>query len=84
MTMSDSRTKLSSDVETEARNYFGDLMFESRIPRNIRLSECPSHGLPICLYDAASAGAKAYHVLAGEIDARVSGAQHSEKEVVNS
>ena len=84
MTMSDSRTKLSGDVEEEARKYFGQLMFENRIPRNIRLSECPSHGLPICLYDSLSSGARAYHALAEEIDLRVFGELESDKQVVNS
>ncbi|NMC64415.1 MAG: AAA family ATPase [SAR324 cluster bacterium] len=80
MTMVDSRTNLSSEVENEAKGFFKDLMFNTRIPRNIRLSEAPSHGLPICLYDVASAGAKAYHALAMEIDARVSGINASEQE----
>jgi chromosome partitioning protein len=70
MTMFDVRTNLSNQVETEARNYFQDRMFGSRIPRNIKLSECPSHGIPICLYDPSSAGAIAYRNLAQEVDAR--------------
>ena len=48
-------------------------MFEAKVPRNIRLSECPSHGLPICLYDPDSAGAVAYKNLSEEIDARCMG-----------
>ncbi len=70
LTMYDARTNLASQVEKEAGEYFADLMFASKIPRNIKLSEAPSHGLPICLYDAASAGAKAYAALASELDAR--------------
>ena len=75
MTMFDSRTNLSDEVEKEARAYFKELMFETRVPRNIRLSEAPSHGLPICLYDAASSGAKAYQRLAAEIDERLVGGE---------
>lgn len=70
MTMFDSRTNLSNQVEGEARSFFHDLMFQTRIPRNIKLSECPSHGLPICLYDPTSAGAVAYRNLALEVDQR--------------
>jgi chromosome partitioning protein len=72
MTMFDARTNLSLQVEAEAKTFFGDRMFATRIPRNIRLSECPSHGLPICLYDGASAGARAYRDLTKEILARTS------------
>lgn len=70
LTMYDSRTNLASQVESEAQTYFGELMFKARIPRNIKLSEAPSHGLPICLYDGSSAGARAYAALANEVDAR--------------
>lgn len=70
LTMYDSRTNLASQVEIEAQNYFGELMFKSRVPRNIKLSEAPSHGLPICMYDGASAGARAYASLATEVDVR--------------
>jgi len=70
MTMFDARTNLSVQVETEATKYFKELMFQSRIPRNIKLSEAPSHGLPICLYDGVSSGAKAYRALTEELDHR--------------
>ncbi|MGI6680638.1 MAG: ParA family protein [Bdellovibrionota bacterium] len=70
LTMFDTRTKLSTLVEKEARNYFKDLVFKTIIPRNIRLSECPSYSQPICIYDPKSIGAKAYHELAIEIDFR--------------
>ncbi|MBX7142944.1 MAG: ParA family protein [Oligoflexia bacterium] len=70
MTMFDARTNLSNQVEAEARKFFADKMFSTRIPRNIKLSECPSHGVPICVYDKDSAGAVAYKSLAREIDAR--------------
>ncbi|MFM1846845.1 MAG: chromosome partitioning protein ParA [Pseudomonadota bacterium] len=83
MTMFDSRTNLATQVESEARKFFGGLMFESRIPRNIKLSECPSHGLPICLYDPASAGAVAYKNLAVELDLRCLGGGDSKGAVVN-
>ncbi len=71
MTMFDARTNLSGQVEAEAAKFFPGKMFNTRIPRNIRLSECPSHGLPICRYDPHSAGGKAYHILADEVVARM-------------
>lgn len=70
MTMFDARTNLSMQVENEAREFFKGAFFETRIPRNIKLSESPSHGLPIALYDQYSAGARAYKSLAIEIDKR--------------
>lgn len=85
MTMVDPRTNLSTQVESEARQFFGDLMFEAKIPRNIKLSECPSHSKPICLYDPLSSGAKAYNLLTTEIMARCSGtkATFAGKQVAN-
>jgi chromosome partitioning protein len=71
MTMFDSRTNLSVQVESEAKTHFGERFFATRVPRNIKLSESPSHGLPIALYDPLSAGAKAYKSIANELDARV-------------
>lgn len=71
MTMFDARTNLSLQVEREAQAYFKELMFKTRIPRNIKLSEAPSHGLPISLYDPLSSGAKAYSELTQEIIARL-------------
>jgi chromosome partitioning protein len=71
LTMYDSRTRLSVQVRDEAEQHFGDLMFKARIPRNIRLSECPSHGMPICTYDPASVGARSYLALAGELIERL-------------
>lgn len=73
MTMYDSRTNLSVQVENEAKKFFGPVMFSTRIPRSIRLSESPSHGLPICKYDPLSSGARAYRELAAELDARCFG-----------
>lgn len=84
MTMFDVRTNLSNQVENEARNFFSNLMFQSRIPRNIKLSECPSHGVPICLYDPSSAGAVAYKNLAQEVDARCQSASSGGKLAANS
>lgn len=71
MTMFDARTNLSAQVEAEATQFFAEKMFSTRIPRNIRLSECPSHGLPICLYDGQSSGGRAYKALADELLARL-------------
>ena len=73
LTMFDSRTRLSGQVEDEAREFFGDLIFAQRIPRSIRLSESPSHGLPICKYAPDSAGDKAYRSLTKEILNRCEG-----------
>lgn len=67
LTMSDSRNLLSRRVSEDVRKYFGDKVFNTVIPRNVRLSESPSHGLPIILYDIKSRGALAYMELAQEI-----------------
>ncbi len=67
LTMFDSRTNLSRQVETEVRNYFGEKVYATAIPRNIRLSEAPSFGKPIVFYDIACAGAIAYINLAKEV-----------------
>ncbi len=67
LTMFDSRNNLSHLVSEEIRNHFSDKVFETVIPRNVRLSESPSHGLPVALYDISSRGAKAYLDLAKEI-----------------
>lgn len=66
LTMVDSRTTLAHQVEEEARQHFGELVYSSMIPRNVRLSESPSHGRPIALYDVTSRGAQAYFALANE------------------
>ena len=60
LTMFDKRNKLSSQVEDEARKYFKDKVYQTVIPRNVRLSEAPSHGIPILIYDKFSSGSKAY------------------------
>ncbi len=67
MTMFDVRTTLSRQVVDEVREYFGQKVFQTVIPRNVKLSEAPSHGLPINLYDARSKGAVAYADLAREV-----------------
>lgn len=72
MTMYDGRTNLSQQVVTEVRVHFPGLMFESIVPRSVRLSEAPSYGLSILDYDPASKGARAYAALAQEVIARSS------------
>ncbi len=67
LTMYDSRTNLSVDVAEEVRKYFPEKVFDTIIHRNVRLSEAPSHGKPIILYDSNSRGAKAYRKLAKEV-----------------
>ena len=66
LTMFDSRTKLSLDVEAALREHFPGLVYETTIPRNVRLSEAPSHGVPCIAYDKSSKGARAYLHLANE------------------
>jgi chromosome partitioning protein len=70
-TMYDSRTRLAQDVVQEVVGYFGKRVFRTIIPRNVRLSEAPSHGVPINQYDADSTGAKSYRKLADEVMDRV-------------
>jgi len=67
LTMYDKRNKLSRDVEAEARSHFGETVFEVVIPRSVKVSEAPSHGKPVILYDIASKGAAAYMELAKTI-----------------
>jgi len=67
LTMFDKRTNLSYQVTEEAEKYFKHLLFKTKIPRNVRLSEAPSFGKPIVVYDKSSAGAISYMKLAGEI-----------------
>jgi chromosome partitioning protein len=67
LTMFDKRTNLSYQVADEAEKHFNDLVFNTLVPRNVRLSEAPSYGKPILLYDATSAGATSYFELAREI-----------------
>lgn len=73
MTMYDKRTSLSEQVYNEVQKHFGEKLFQTVIPRNVRLAEAPSHGKPIAEYDKWSKGARAYKNLAKEIDGRVKG-----------
>ncbi len=74
-TMLDSRTTLSNQVHAEIKRHFPGKVFESTIPRNIRLAEAPSHGIPIGVYDKFSKGSRAYKALAKEVTQRVDAAQ---------
>jgi chromosome partitioning protein len=67
LTLFDPRTVLSSQVVSEVRRQFGNQAFNTVIPRSVRLSEAPSHGLPITLYDPTGRGAAAYRALAEEL-----------------
>jgi len=67
LTMSDIRTKLSKEVISEVRNYFPDKVYKTIIPRNVKLSEAPSFGKPICYYDIRSQGAESYFSFAKEV-----------------
>lgn len=70
LTMFDSRNSLARQVQQEVRTHFGEQVFRTVIPRNVRLSESPSHGVPVMLYDSSSRGAVAYRALAREVAAR--------------
>jgi len=66
LTMVDRRMTLSQQVEADVRGHFGELVFGTTIPRNVRIAEAPSHGLPVIIYDNACVGAQAYILLASE------------------
>lgn len=66
MTMSDQRNRLSQQVEADARENLGDLVYKTRIPRNVRVSEAPSYAMPVTAYDPSSKGAAAYQAMALE------------------
>jgi chromosome partitioning protein len=66
LTMTDKRNNLSEQVSADVRGHFGAKVFDTAIPRNIRITEAPSHGVPVLLYDFRSAGAQAYLALAAE------------------
>ena len=70
LTMYDARLRLANQIFEELKGHFGDMVFSTVIPRNIKLSESPSHGLPVILYDPDSRGAIAYTQLAKELKAR--------------
>ena len=82
LTMVDGRTKLSADVEREARRHLGGQVYTTTVPRNIRLSEAPSHGVPIHRYRPTSPGAAAYRALAAEIRAQDGTTEAVAQEVV--
>ncbi len=79
LTMYDNRNRITRLVEDDVRAYFGDKVFKTTIPRNVRLSEAPSYGLPILVYDMNCAGAQAYIRLAKEVVAREDETQKKEK-----
>lgn len=83
-TLFDARNTLANDVSNELEAHFGDIMYKTHIPRNIRLAEAPAHGMPVLSFDKRSKGAKAYQKLAGEVirqsKASASSSQHSEAE----
>jgi chromosome partitioning protein len=81
LTMYDSRTNLSKEVVDELRGHFGDSVFETVIPRNVRLAEAPSHGLPIAIYAPSSPGGIAYKEFAEEI-LKVDGAEVGQSAVL--
>jgi chromosome partitioning protein len=70
LTMYDGRTRLSVQVAAEVRRHLEDAVYDTVVPRSVRLSEAPSHGVPIALYDPSSRGAEAYGRLAAEVTAR--------------
>lgn len=70
LTMYDSRLKLANQIYDELKNHFADMVFDTVIPRNIKLSEAPSHGLPVLLYDPESRGATSHILLAKELIAK--------------
>ena len=85
LTMYDARLNLSRQVAADAREYFGAKVFETMVPRNVRLAEAPSFGKPIILYDIASVGAQAYMGIARELlrrHAQAPAVEDSPREVV--
>ena len=77
LTMYDKRNKLSAQVEKEARDYFHEKVYETVIPRNVRLSEAPSHGMPVLIYDKYCLGSKSYFSFTDEFinQERVAGSE---------
>ena len=67
LTMSDKRNQISRQIEWDVRDYFGHLVYKNIIPRNVRISEAPSHGRPAIIYDIKCTGSRAYMRLAGEL-----------------
>lgn len=71
LTMYDRRAKLTTMVEEDVRSHFGSLVFQTAIPRNVRVSEAPSHGLPVVAYDKSALGSIAYQALSHEVLAKI-------------
>ena len=78
MTMYDGRTRLAADVVKEVRAHFADKVYETVIPRNVRISEAPSFGQPVVFYDPSSKGAEAYRAFAAEFARRTAPAVHTQ------
>jgi chromosome partitioning protein len=70
ITMHDERTRLAQDVESELRRHFGEMVFETVIPRSVRVAESPSYGLPVTEHAPGSRGAIAYQALSRELASR--------------
>ncbi|WP_018691238.1 ParA family protein [Algicola sagamiensis] len=81
-TMYDPRNRLANDVSEQLKRHFGDKVYRTVIPRNVRLAEAPSYGVPAMHYDKSSAGAKAYLALAGEMIRREENKRQAPKEAV--
>jgi chromosome partitioning protein len=75
LTMYDRRNRLSAQIEADVRGFLGDKVYQTVIPRNVRISEAPSHGKPALIYDFKSTGSQAYIHLAKEMFAREKAAQ---------
>jgi chromosome partitioning protein len=73
ITMHDERTRLAQDVEAELRNHLPEHVFDTVIPRSVRVAEAPSHGMPVLTHAPDSRGAVAYRALAAELEARQAG-----------
>ncbi|MFT5161525.1 MAG: chromosome partitioning protein [Alteromonadaceae bacterium] len=83
-TMYDPRNRLANDVSEQLKNHFGDKVYRTVIPRNVRLAEAPSFGTPAMYYDKSSTGAKAYLALAGEIIRRAESKKTQQGEAIKS
>ena len=83
-TMYDPRNSLTKDVSAQLAEHFGDKLYRTVIPRNVRLAEAPSYGLPVLYYDKQSRGAKAYLALASELARRYEGLDDNERVGINS
>jgi chromosome partitioning protein len=80
--MYDPRNSLTTDVSTQLMTHFGDKVYSTVIPRNVRLAEAPSYGLPALAYDKSSRGAIAYLALAGEMNRRTNSEKSTSKKPV--